>query len=129
MIKTSFRDTLADWKSLLSAVEANQGEIPNAGVYAVQLAEAMADLEEIRGRRSALQSEARELTRILRGRLERGKDLAIRLRSWARGWYGPHNEKLAEFGVKPIRKRGPRLGRVPAGRKDEAPRSPTSTAR
>ncbi len=127
MSKRSYRDTMTDWEGLLTAVEANSSEIPNAGVYAGQLAQALADLQEMRARRSALQSQARELTQHLQGRLARGKDLAIRLRSWARGWYGAHNEKLTEFGVQPIRKRKPR--RKPAAARDEAPRRPTSTAR
>lgn len=123
MSRNSFSNTMADWESLLSAVEANQSEIPSTRAYAAQLAAAVADLKESRALRSALQSEARELTRSLQRRQAEGKDLAIRLRSWVRGWYGAHNEKLTEFGVKPIRKRGPRK-RAPAGAKDEAPRNP-----
>jgi hypothetical protein len=129
MSRNSFSNTVADWESLLSAVEANQSEIPNVDAYAAQLAAAVADLKEMRALRAALQSEARELTQSLLGRSAQAKDLAIRLRSWIRGWYGAHNEKLMEFGVKPIRKRGPRGRPAAAGTKDEAPRYPTSTVR
>jgi hypothetical protein len=129
-MRNNFNDTMADWEGLLAAVEANRSEIPSSDVYAAQLAAAVQEVQAIRARKSALRSEARELTRSLVGGLALGNDLVIRLRSWVRAWYGPHNEKLTEFGVKPIRKRGP-YGRrpAPARAKDEAPQSPTSTVR
>ena len=130
MSRNGFNDTMADWEGLLAAVEANRSEIPSSDVYAAQLAAAVQEVQAIRARKSALRSEARELTQSLVGGLASGNDLAIRLRSWVRAWYGPHSEKLAEFGVKPIRKRGP-YGRRPAptGAEDEAPQNPTSTVR
>jgi hypothetical protein len=130
MSGNGFNDTMADWEGLLSAVEANRSEIPSSDVFAAQLAAAVQEVQAIRARKSALRSEARELTKSLVGGLELGNDLVIRLRSWVRAWYGPHNEKLTEFGVKPIRKRG-RYGRksAPTGAEDEAPQNPTSTVR
>ena len=124
MSRYSFKNTMAEWESLLTAVAANQGEIPSVDLYAGPLKEAMEEIQEMRARRLSRQLEARELTRSLKDRRAQAYDLAIRLRSWVRGWYGAHNEKLTEFGVKPIRKRK-RKGRA----QDEAPRYPTSTAR
>lgn len=129
MGKLSFQGTLTDWEGLLSAIEANQGEIPNIEVYAAQLAAAVRDLKEIRARKAALRSELRELTQSFLGKLAFAADLAIRTRSWVRAWYGAYNDKLKEFGIEPIRKRGPRRKPAPAGAEDEAPRYPTSTVR
>jgi hypothetical protein len=95
-------DLLADWESLLSAVEDNPCGMNDLDALVSQLESTLADLKTAHTRRSAFQAKASRLTREIQDKMIQGKDLASRIRSWAVARYGRRNEKLEEFGKKPV---------------------------
>jgi hypothetical protein len=116
MLNNGFSARLADWESLLSAVEDNPCEMSDLDDLVSQLESTLVDLKAAHARRSAFRAKASQLTREIQDKTSHGKDLASRIRSWAVARYGHRNEKLREFGKKP------------AGRKTDtrAPLNPTA---
>jgi hypothetical protein len=111
-----FATLLTDWEGLLSAVEDNQCEMSDLDTLVSQLESTLVDLRTAHTRRSAFREKAAQLTQEIHARMSQGRDLASQIRSWAAARYGPRNEKLTEFGRKPIGRK----------RVKEAPRNPTA---
>jgi hypothetical protein len=127
MSKDSYAQTLTGWEELLAAIEANKSDLSPVDPYSVQLEAELSDLKAALARRSALRAELLQTTKNIRCYVALGKDLTIRIRGWIRSQYGHRSEKLAEFGIKPHRKRRPPRARpVSEAPEQGAPWSPTS---
>jgi hypothetical protein len=84
--------------------------------YKQQLEVEMAGARIASVRQAASQAEAQQASRDLEGFIERGQDLATRIRAGIKIKYGPRSEKLKEFGLKVFRgrKKVTNLKRPPA---------------
>jgi hypothetical protein len=128
MPKQSFADLMTDWEKLLAAVVANQTDLPYIDGYKQQLEVEMTGAKAASLRQSASQAVAQQASRDLEGFIQRGQDLASRIRGGVRSKYGIKGEKLKEFGLKVFRggkKKGspkkspPTVGPPPAARPAE----------
>jgi hypothetical protein len=118
----SFTGVVGDWKGLLEAVERNPDVQPSVEVERQALAQSLAEAEELKARQDELTARRQEVTQLLKASLEKGKDVAMRVRAITKGKVGPRNEKLVHFKVAPLRKRPRRLS------KEAAVRQPASTS-
>lgn len=105
MSKSSQEETLSDWDQLLAAVSANQEDLPHVGTVRSQLAASMEDLRVLQSNRDRLRTETQRMTQEIQQALAKGRDLATRVRAYARSTYGIHSDKLLEFGARPIQRR------------------------
>jgi hypothetical protein len=99
---------LAAWEQIEAGLEANQDALQLDGVDAcrAQLAAELTHLRSCQARRSELHAESLEATRDFNVTLKRAHVQTLRLRTWLWLRYGPHSEKLKEFGFKPLSRGG-----------------------
>lgn len=102
---TSIPDFADDWQQLLGAYVANASELQSVESLSQQLTTTLAELQEFGVQEKASRSERQQFTKRRRETINRGRELAIRLRAGVKSVYGPKSEKLVEFGVKPFRRR------------------------
>ena len=105
MPRQSFAGKMDDWERLLAAVTANQDALLFLSAYKQQLEVEMAGARLASIRQAATQAEAQQASRDLEGFIERGQDLATRIRAGIKTRYGSRSEKLKEFGLKVFRGR------------------------
>jgi hypothetical protein len=123
MSKDSLTCTLEKWERMLSAAKANRMDLPFQVAVRTRLAADLEHAKALRHRREALRGEMLQSTQELKALLARGRTLASRIKVCALAQLGPESRKLGEFGIRPRRKRLPRVCSRP---KDEAPRNPTT---
>jgi hypothetical protein len=103
MPKTSFADIATDWERLITTVVNNKDDLQVVDPYRSQLETELVGARTASIRQAAAKAEAQQATRDLEGALNRGKDLAERLRTGILSRYGRRSEKLTEFQIKPLR--------------------------
>jgi len=69
------------------------------------LEQSVTEIETLKGRQEELTGLRQEVTQQLGGAIRRGKEAGIRYRSVVRAKLGPHNERLVQFNMAPIRRR------------------------
>jgi hypothetical protein len=128
MSNNSQRNILATWDKVLAAAQANQEDLAIVEEPRVQLEASMQDLRALLTERARLSAEMLRKTGEMWDLVERGNALVFRIRAGAQSRYGIHSDKLAEFGLAPVRRRGrPRRdGPTVACRQTGAPRNPTA---
>jgi len=115
---TSYAGRMNDWKGLLEAVERNPDVQPSLEAERQTLAQSLAEAEGLKARQDELTAQRQEVTQLLKASLERGKDVAMRVRAITKGKVGPRSEKLVHFKVAPLRKRT-RKSQTVKGKKGE----------
>jgi hypothetical protein len=113
MSKESVAMTLARWEQLLAAWEANPGDLSHIEEYRVELQQLVDRIKELGGEQDALNARKQQVTRDLDTAKERGREIAVRVRTGVRSRYGDSGEKLTEFGLRPRRGVSRPLKRVP----------------
>lgn len=105
MIKSSsYADFIADWRRLLTALDANPGSLPDLTDPRTDLEAVLEKLVEGIARQDAIRVASRSNAAGNRELLQQGADLAVRVRAALRAHLGPRNPKLGEFRI-------PELGR------------------
>jgi hypothetical protein len=102
---TSFADYVTDWERLLAAVANNEADLPDLGLQKVSLADILQEAKAVSTRQDASRSQLATDSKRRREIVFEGRAAASRLRSALKGVLGGHNEKLVEFGLRPIRRR------------------------
>jgi len=102
----TYGDSISDLGRLLAAAQENVALLPDVTVVTSELQTVLAIAQDAKYRQDHHVSERQRATQDLRDALARGRDAAIQLRSAARLAFGARNEKLAQFRVAPLRKRG-----------------------
>ncbi len=105
MAKVSYAKVLRDWEVLLTKVDANKADLPFIEDYRAQLEAELTGAKETIEKQTAMQASFQNETRNLEKFLERGKALAVNIRSGVVTRYGNRSEKLIEFGMRPVRSR------------------------
>lgn len=106
MPNQSFADVITDWEKLLATVTANKDDLQSLDSYRQQLEAEVAGARSANMRQSAAKAETQQSTRDLEGSLQRGRELAEKLRMGIKIRYGKRSEKLTEFGLKVFRPGG-----------------------
>ena len=107
-VPSSYADVIKDWEALLTAVLEHAQSLPDAERTRAAFQEHLARVKEMKARQESLTAARQEATQSLRKLLQEGKELAIRLRGVVKANLGPTSEGLVQFGIVPVRKRGPR---------------------
>jgi hypothetical protein len=123
---TSFAGTLQDWEGLLAALK----EQPDLQVILeaerLALEKDLAEARLLKARQEAQIAGRQELTQQIKALVAHGREVAITIRSVARGKIGYRNERLVHFRVAPVRKRARKTAVVtpPAGEPTNTPGTP-----
>ena len=105
MPRTSYADIIRDWDSLLTAVKDNAAELPDAERHRAALQQHLEETKALKAQQDAARAVRQRSTQMLDEMLNKGKELAVRLRGSVRASIGPKNELLVQYGVAPQRKR------------------------
>jgi hypothetical protein len=108
MSRNSQDDWLDDFESLLTVARKYEATHPGITSFRQTLEEAYARTVSTKRLRDTLAASKMEATHQLNLAFDESHEAASRLRSFVRGVLGPRSEALADFGVKPLRKRGPK---------------------
>ena len=108
MPKASRERILADWKSLLEALQANEGRFAGAEPLQAALEKAVVETVGQSSLRNALAASTREATHRLNRTVDEGRETASRLRALVKGTLGHRSKELETFGMKPTRRRAAR---------------------
>ncbi len=119
---SSFSDFITDWERLLAAVNNNESNLPDLTPQLQPLEDLLNEAKTLGTRqdasRAALSADAKRRREVI----FEGRAAATRLRSALKGHFGSHNERLVEFGARPIRARRSRpLVDPPLAVEDPAP--------
>lgn len=128
----SYADITDDWEGLLGAAEKNPDLQPVMEAERQALRETLAEFQGLRRRQEELAALRQAVTQQIKAAVARGRELAVRIRSMAKGKIGPKNELLVHWRVAPQRKRSrkavvvkPPDGEAP-GTSAGAPASPST---
>lgn len=102
---TSFSDFITDWERLLTAVTNNEAGLPDLSLQKASLEYILQEAKEVSTRQDASRSQLAIDSKRRREVVFEGRAAASRLRAALKGVLGGHNEKLVEFGIRPIRQR------------------------
>lgn len=102
---TSFSDITTDWTGLREAVMRSPDLQPVVETELQDLDATHAEVQGLKARQEELGAQRQEVTQRLNAAIARGKEIASRIRSLARGKIGPKSERLVHFRVPPVRRR------------------------
>jgi hypothetical protein len=102
---SSFSDFITDWERLLTAVNNNEASLPDLGPQKISLEDILQEAKDLGARQDASRSQLATDSKRRREVIFLGRAAASRLRSALKGYFGGHNEKLVEFGARPLRQR------------------------
>ena len=122
----SYADFIRHWGQIDDRIKVNPEMAPFEGLRA-QLEVERLGLVEGTNQQAALKSATQDTSRKIEGHVERGREVATRLRDAIKAIYGRDAEKLTEFGVpgrgpRARRRRRRRLRRAPTPLRRPLPR-------
>jgi hypothetical protein len=103
---SSYADIVRDWDLLLTSSQDVLENLPEAERYRSALQQILEETRAIKARQESARAIRQQATQELKAKLQQGRDLAISLRGAVRSGLGPRNERLVQFRVAPLRKRG-----------------------
>ncbi len=122
MSKSSIADQMVDHENLVITAKASAAEVPGIATYIAPLEEVLADLKDLNPRletRKGVKQQEIQERKVL---LKKAKDLASRIRAALKAHFGLDNERLVEFGARPVR---PRAKSQKNNKPEPAPQTPT----
>lgn len=128
MPKSSFADIIRDWEALLRAVDDHAEQLPDAQRHRDALKQHLEETLTLKARQALARATRQKNTQNLRAMVEKGKELAQRLRSVVKANIGPTDELLVNFEIAPQRKRG-RRPEKPAEEEPQPTPAPAGTPR
>jgi hypothetical protein len=126
---SSYADVIRDWQVVLAAVADHASTMPEAEELRAALEKHMAETVALKAQQDAAKANRQQRTQDLRKMLDEGRELAMRLRGFAKARIGPKSEQISQFGVAPLRKRGRQAAKPqevppPKGEPETTPASP-----
>ena len=102
MPKNSIADQILETQNLITTARASAAEVPGIGLYIAPLEQVLEEVvamsAQLETRKGMKQEDAQERRALLTKR----RKLASRLRAALKAHYGLDNERLVEFGSRPI---------------------------
>jgi hypothetical protein len=105
MPRSSIADLIVDWETLLSTLKSSAVEVPSLDIHMTRLEQVVLEAKDMTARVETNRGLKQQESQQRRDLLKRGKDLASRVRAALKAHFGLQNERLVEFGVRPIRSR------------------------
>src|SRR5262245_1885680 len=124
---SSFADFIRDWQQLIAAYTNNAANVAAGQPLLPELQALLNQALELKSRQENLTAAKQQITKEIRGVTTAAKEIALRMRSHAKGSLGTENEVLNEFNVAPRRKRGPRKDKTKKQTKKPATEQPTTS--
>jgi hypothetical protein len=101
----SYAETVSGWEELLAALEQNSGELTQLETPRQRLQVILDQIKAFAAEQAALTASRQTATSRVEYLLVQGRKLATVLRTTVREHYGNRNQKIAEFGLQPLRPR------------------------
>ncbi len=98
-------DIIVDLKGLLDAGDRSPELQQGVEVERQTLAVSVTEVETLKARQEELTGLRQEVTQQLKAATGRAKEAGMRYRSIVKAKIGPHNERLAQFKIAPVRPR------------------------
>ena len=109
MSKNSRAEFIVDANHLIAAYIANATELPGLEPLHADLTNVVTELYNLSILQDAQTAAVQQTTLEINDRLTRGRLLVTRLRNGVKSHYGTRTEKVIEFGIRPYRKRTPKV--------------------
>jgi hypothetical protein len=97
-------DILDEWELLVAGLREAAPRGTRAAPLLAVLLGALQEAHEIQDGRAVILDAARDARKNLARVLGRGHDAAMAARSYLKFHFGPYNDELVRFGIKPIRR-------------------------
>lgn len=107
-IPTAYADIFRNWDGLIAAAKTVLETLPEIEPLVRTMERIAADAKKLKWDQDELQARRQKTTQDLQEKIREGRDFSIILRGIVRSRIGPRNERLVQFGIAPIRKRGSR---------------------
>ncbi|MES1244043.1 MAG: hypothetical protein ABUT39_20740 [Acidobacteriota bacterium] len=104
----SYAETVNGWVELLTALEQNSSDLPQLEVPRDRLETIVAQIRSFATEQAAMTASRQLATERVYYLLAQGRKLATVLRASVREYYGNRSQKIAEFGLQPLRPRSRR---------------------
>ena len=101
----SYADAVNEWEELLTAIEQNSDDLPQLEIPRQRLQTLLTQIRAYAAEQAALTASRQQATKRVTFLLTQGRKLSTVLRTSVREHYGNRSEKLAEFGLQPLRSR------------------------
>jgi len=99
------KQTFEEWEALLAGLrETAPPHVRGTAAVEAILESSLGELREFSERRDANRAAATKARQKMLRTLARGKEAALRVRSYLKFRLGPYNEELVHFGINPIRR-------------------------
>ena len=118
MPNQSYSDVTTDAEQILTTTSANPVLQPIVQKHRPQVVQTLAEIKALKTLQKTLTADKQKATQDLQASLKRLKERLIFLRAAIRGDIGPRTEKLVEYGIAPLRKRGRKT--KPAGEPEQS---------
>lgn len=105
MSKNSIAGQMVDHENLVVTAKASAAEVPGIATYITPLEQVLADLKELNPRLETRKGVKQQEVQERKALLLKAKELASRIRAALKAHFGLNNERLVEFGARPIRPR------------------------
>ena len=106
MPNQAYSDVTTDAEQILTSSAANPSLQPIVEKHRPQIEEDLKEIKALKALQKTLTADKQKTSKDLQAALRRLKELVIFLRAAIRGDMGPRTEKLVEYGIAPLRKRG-----------------------
>ena len=101
----SYAETVSGWEELLAALEQNSGDLTQLEIPRQRLQVILDQIKGFAAEQAALTASRQIATSRVEYLLVQGRKVATVLRTSVREHYGNRNQKIAEFGLQPLRTR------------------------
>ncbi|MEA2599748.1 MAG: hypothetical protein QOF89_740 [Acidobacteriota bacterium] len=105
MSKNSIADQMVNHENLIVTAKASAAEVPGITAYIAPLEEVLVDLKDLNPRLETRKGVKQQEIQERKALLKKAKDLASRIRAALKAHFGLDNERLVEFGARPVRPR------------------------
>jgi len=122
MPKSTISGQMVDHENLVVTAKASAAEVPGIATYLAPLEQVLADLKELNPRLETRKGVKQQEIQERQALLKKAKDLASRIRAALKAHFGLANERLVEFGARPVR---PRAKSQKNNQPEPAPQTPT----
>jgi hypothetical protein len=127
MPKQSIADLITGFENLVATVKVSAADAPGLSVHIGPLEQLLADLKALNASIDTRKGVKQQGVQERRALIKQGKDLASQARAALKAHFGLRNERLVEFGAKPVRARRKTPKTTPE-EPEPAPETPAPTA-
>lgn len=96
---------IKEWRAVATATAANAADLPGVAVQRAALLEVIDEVDKLLAEQATFRASKQMATQRLKDLFNQGGKLSTVLKAIAKQRYGHGNDKLVEFGIKPLRSR------------------------